>query len=55
MPSVVSDSEWLAARKRLLAEEKEFSRLRDALAEKRRALPRRLVEKSYRLFMTENW
>ena len=30
-PPVVSRDEWLAARKRLLAKEKEFTRQRDAL------------------------
>lgn len=47
MPRIVSREEWLAERKRLLAEEKEFTRRRDALAEKRRALPWVRVEKDY--------
>lgn len=38
-PTVVSPEAWLAARREFLNEEKEFSRLRDQLAEHRRALP----------------
>jgi predicted dithiol-disulfide oxidoreductase (DUF899 family) len=45
--SVVSGSEWEKARLELLAKEKEFIRQRDALAEARRALPWRKVEKKY--------
>ena len=44
---VVSKDEWLAARERLLAKEKEFTRLRDQLSEERRALPWERVEKDY--------
>ena len=44
---VVSKGEWLAARKALLEEEKEFTRLRDRLSEKRRSLPWTKVEKQY--------
>jgi predicted dithiol-disulfide oxidoreductase (DUF899 family) len=44
---VVSESEWLAARKELLVAEKEFSRQRDALSAKRRAMPWVKVEKNY--------
>jgi predicted dithiol-disulfide oxidoreductase (DUF899 family) len=44
---IVSREEWLAARKELLAEEKAFTRARDALAAKRRALPWTPVEKAY--------
>ena len=44
---IVSRSEWLAARKALLAKEKEQTRLRDQLAEERRALPWVKVEKNY--------
>jgi predicted dithiol-disulfide oxidoreductase (DUF899 family) len=36
---IVSQGEWLAARKRLLVKEKEFTRLRDQLGAERRALP----------------
>lgn len=41
---VVSDEDWLAARKALLAREKELTRLRDQIAHDRRALPWRRVE-----------
>jgi predicted dithiol-disulfide oxidoreductase (DUF899 family) len=44
---VVSRDEWLVARKALLAQEKEFTRLRDQLAAARRALPWVKVEKQY--------
>jgi len=44
---VVTLAEWLAARKELLKKEKEFSRLRDDLSQKRRDLPWEKVEKSY--------
>lgn len=44
---VVSAEEWLSARQQLLAEEKAMSHAREILAEKRRALPWTLVEKSY--------
>ncbi len=45
--SVVSQSEWLAARKALLAREKEFTKARDALSQQRRELPWVKVEKNY--------
>lgn len=44
---VVSQEEWMAARKTLLAEEKEFTRLRDQLNQHRRELPWVKVEKEY--------
>jgi predicted dithiol-disulfide oxidoreductase (DUF899 family) len=44
---VVSHDEWIAARKAYLAEEKAFTRARDALARKRRELPWEKVEKNY--------
>jgi len=44
---VVGREEWLAARKALLAKEKEFTRLRDELSEERRQLPWVRVEKAY--------
>jgi predicted dithiol-disulfide oxidoreductase (DUF899 family) len=44
---IVSQDEWLAARLRLLAKEKEFTRQRDQLSEERRALPWVKVEKEY--------
>jgi predicted dithiol-disulfide oxidoreductase (DUF899 family) len=46
-PTVVSRAEWLAARKRLLAKEKEFTRERDRLSAERRALPWERVDKDY--------
>lgn len=44
---VVSHEEWIAARTRFLAKEKEFTRLRDRLSEERRALPWERVDKPY--------
>jgi predicted dithiol-disulfide oxidoreductase (DUF899 family) len=44
---VASHEEWLAARKQLLAEEKEFTRLRDRLSQRRRDLPWEAVAKEY--------
>ena len=44
---VVSHDEWLAARRAYLAEEKAFTRSRDALSKKRRELPWEKVEKNY--------
>lgn len=45
--SVVSQQEWLAARKALLAREKEFTKARDALSAARRDLPWSMVDKTY--------
>jgi len=45
--SIVTRSEWLAARKELLAEEKRLTRQMDAISAKRRALPWVKVEKDY--------
>ncbi|TDE38177.1 DUF899 domain-containing protein [Actinomadura sp. 6K520] len=47
LPEVVSREEWTAARKRLLAKEKELTRARDALNAERRRLPMVRVEKDY--------
>jgi predicted dithiol-disulfide oxidoreductase (DUF899 family) len=47
LPPVVSPKEWQAAHESLLAEEKEATRARDALAARRRRLPRVLVDKDY--------
>jgi predicted dithiol-disulfide oxidoreductase (DUF899 family) len=47
LPEVVSREEWLVARKRFLAAEKEFTRRRDALNADRRRLPMVLVDKPY--------
>jgi predicted dithiol-disulfide oxidoreductase (DUF899 family) len=44
---VVSQEQWIEARRALLAEEKAWTRERDRLAEKRRALPWVKVEKNY--------
>jgi predicted dithiol-disulfide oxidoreductase (DUF899 family) len=44
---VVSPKEWLVARKKLLLQEKKFSKLRDALARQRRQLPWVKLEKEY--------
>jgi predicted dithiol-disulfide oxidoreductase (DUF899 family) len=44
---VVSQKEWLVARKRLLAKEKKLSRLRDELNSERRRLPWVKIEKDY--------
>jgi predicted dithiol-disulfide oxidoreductase (DUF899 family) len=44
---VVSPAEWLTARKKLLAKEKEFTRLRDELSRERRKMPWEKVEKKY--------
>ena len=44
---VVSQAEWLAARKDLLAKEKDFTRLRDAISAERRKMPWVKVEKNY--------
>jgi predicted dithiol-disulfide oxidoreductase (DUF899 family) len=46
-PNIVSQAEWLVARRALLAKEKEFTRARDALSAERRAMPWVRVEKSY--------
>ncbi len=48
LPAVVSQDEWLAARRELLAKEKELTRTRDALMAERRRLPMVLVEEDYR-------
>ena len=46
-PKVVSREEWLVARKKLLAREKQLTRMRDAVAAERRQLPWVKVEKNY--------
>ena len=46
-PPVVTQAEWLDARKELLAREKEFSRSRDELSRRRRELPWMKVEQDY--------
>jgi predicted dithiol-disulfide oxidoreductase (DUF899 family) len=44
LPKIVTRDEWLAARKELLAKEKELTRQRDALGVERRNLPMVEVE-----------
>src|SRR5579859_3283661 len=44
---VMTHDAWVAARKKHLAKEKEFTRLRDQLSRERRELPWELVEKEY--------
>jgi predicted dithiol-disulfide oxidoreductase (DUF899 family) len=44
---VVSRDRWVAERKKLLAREKELTRLRDEIARERRALPWVRIEKDY--------
>src|SRR5882762_4377456 len=46
-PEIVSENEWLVARKDLLAREKEFNRQRDALSAARRELPWVKIDKEY--------
>ncbi|MGB8472863.1 MAG: thioredoxin family protein [Candidatus Acidiferrum sp.] len=46
-PLIVSEAEWLVARKDLLVREKEFTRLRDEISKHRRALPWVRIEKKY--------
>lgn len=50
---IVSHEEWIAARTRFLAKEKEFTRMRDELSRERRELPWERVDKAY-VFETEN-
>jgi predicted dithiol-disulfide oxidoreductase (DUF899 family) len=49
LPSIVSPTEWQAARDALLVKEKEATRSSDALAAERRRLPMVRIEKSYEL------
>jgi predicted dithiol-disulfide oxidoreductase (DUF899 family) len=44
---VVAGDKWIEARKKLLAKEKKFTRLRDELSEQRRRLPWEIVRKEY--------
>ncbi len=45
--TIVSQEEWLIARKELLTKEKEFTRLRDKLSAERRELPWVKIDKDY--------
>ncbi len=47
LPEVVSRDEWMAARRELLAEEKDLTRTRDRVNARRRRLPMVRVDKSY--------
>jgi predicted dithiol-disulfide oxidoreductase (DUF899 family) len=47
LPEAVTETEWQAAREAFLAEEKEATRARDALAAKRRRLPMHRIERDY--------
>ena len=47
LPKIVTREEWLAARKELLAKEKEMTRARDALSADRRRLPMVEITKDY--------
>jgi predicted dithiol-disulfide oxidoreductase (DUF899 family) len=47
LPDVVSREQWLDARRRLLAREKDFTRQHDALNAERRRLPMVRVDKEY--------
>src|SRR2546428_605983 len=47
LPRIVPRDEWLGARKRLLAKEKELTRARDALNAERRTLPMVKIDKEY--------
>jgi predicted dithiol-disulfide oxidoreductase (DUF899 family) len=47
-PPVVTPQEWEAARQELLVKEKELTRARDAMAARRRRMPRMAVETPYR-------
>jgi predicted dithiol-disulfide oxidoreductase (DUF899 family) len=49
IPRIVPRSEWLAARTRLLEQEKELTRRRDRLAAARRELPMVEIDKRYQL------
>jgi predicted dithiol-disulfide oxidoreductase (DUF899 family) len=47
LPLVVSREEWLVARKRLLGEERELTRAREAVNTRRRKLPMVKIDKDY--------
>jgi predicted dithiol-disulfide oxidoreductase (DUF899 family) len=47
LPKVVSQTEWRAARDKLLVKEKELTKAHDALAAERRRLPMILIDKPY--------
>jgi predicted dithiol-disulfide oxidoreductase (DUF899 family) len=47
MTAIVGKDEWLAARRALLAKEKELTRFRDEVAAARRAMPQCRIDKDY--------
>lgn len=47
LPEIVSREEWVAARKRLLTQEKELTKARDELSANRRRLPMVEIDKEY--------
>lgn len=47
LPQIVTQDEWLVARKKLLAREKELTRAHDVLSADRRRLPMVLIRKEY--------
>lgn len=47
LPRIVSREEWLKARKKLLAKEKELTHQRDEVNAERRALPMVEIDKEY--------
>ena len=47
LPEVVSSEEWIAARRELLAKEKELTRMRDRVNADRRRLPMVRIDKPY--------
>jgi hypothetical protein len=47
LPKIVARDVWLVARRRLLVEEKDFTRARDALNAERRRLPMVRIDKVY--------
>ena len=49
LPEIVTEEEWLAARKELLAKEKEMTRARDALNAERRRLPMVEIDQGLRV------
>jgi predicted dithiol-disulfide oxidoreductase (DUF899 family) len=45
--TIVGENDWLIARRELLGQEKEFSKIRDELAQSRRNLPWRKIDTAY--------
>jgi len=52
-PNIVSHEQWIAARKKFLIKEKQFTRLPEEMSSQRRALPWEKVEKQYKFDSTE--